>query len=281
MIKNLNNTISYFDSEKYTYDGYKLSDEYDYYLVAIVQIGNEKYTNFKDLNQAKSSVRFSIKKYTKINSIPLQKNSIIGYLGYDSFKYQLTDTVKYANRKYSLVGYCLNNYAQMELVNPFLIDFKSISRYVSPLFGSKLSLDEIVELTNTYFREGKFDNDIIIPFVNVKDDSDTLTVVDKGPTYEEVEKFFDRQYGDEIYKLKKNIFLDAFTKNTDVISEIKEKNETIYNELLNVAYGINNLINDKIETGFKPKPKKKITKPKEPKIESVESIEFDIENLIL
>jgi hypothetical protein len=280
MIRNLNNTIKYSDFSIYLYNGYKLSNEYDYYLIAEIPYTRKGYTMFNDLNQAKSSIKFQISE-SKSRFLD-QKEYITNEIEkYDSFKYQLADTVKYANRKYSLVGYCFNNYAQMELVNPFLIDFKSISRYVNSLFGSKLSLDEIVELTNTYFRDGKFDDDIIIPFVNVKEDSDDLTVVDKGPTQNEIEKFIDRQYGDKIYKLKKNIFLEAFTRNSEVVSEIKEKNETIYNELLNVAYGINNLINDKIETGFKPKPKKKITKSKEPKIESVESVEFDIENLIL
>jgi hypothetical protein len=280
MIRNLNNTILYTDGDKYFYYGYKLSNEYDYYLVAVIPYSSNGYTMFKDLNQAKSSISFSVSD-SENYSIGLAENITNKISAYDSFKYELADTVRYANRKYSLAGYCFNNYAQMELVNPFLIDFKSISRYVSSLFGSKLSLIEIQRLTNSFFQDGKFDDDIIIPFVNVKDESESLTIVEKAPTAEEISEFIKRQSGNEIYQLKKNVFLDAFTRKTEVISEIKEKNENIYNELLNVVYSIDNLINEKIETGFKAKPKKKKTKSKEPKIESVESIEFDIENLIL
>ena len=282
MIKNLNNTIIEVFDMDYLYCGYKLSNEYDYYLV--LKIPTVKgYCKFKNINEAKSSIGIKIFELKSKSDIVLSSKSFAGsnIVDYNKFKYKLTDTVKYANRKYSLVGYCFNNYAQMELVNPFLVDFSSISKYVSSLFGSKLSIKEIENLSNEFLIEGRFDDDMLIPFVNVKQESEDLKKIDEGPTDDEIVKHLSFKFDKTIYKLKKDIFIDAFKSNTNLLLEINAKNETVYNEVLDVALGINSLINDKIENGFGTKKTKTIKKKKVKTKQDVDSLEFDIENLIL
>ena len=76
------------------------------------------------------------------------------------------DTVRYNFVKYTVMGFVLNEYAQLNIPMPVLFDKERLVMDYKSLIFSKFSDDEILERINTQLVQGKYSDYIQIPFVN-------------------------------------------------------------------------------------------------------------------
>lgn len=79
------------------------------------------------------------------------------------------DTVRYNFVKYTVMGFVLNEYAQLNIPMPVLFNKERLVMDYKSLIFSKFSDDEILDRINTQFVQGQYSNYIQIPFVNADD----------------------------------------------------------------------------------------------------------------
>jgi hypothetical protein len=122
------------------------------------------------INRVFSSVKTKSDFETKCNVLVMSEDEINELKGFDRSLKENTlsegDTVRYNFVKYTVMGFVLNQYAQLNIPMPVLFDKERLVMDYKSLIFSKFSDDEILERINTQLFQGKYSDYIQIPFVN-------------------------------------------------------------------------------------------------------------------
>ena len=173
--------------------------------------------------------------------------------------------VDYAGLTYDVLGYVVNTYAQWNMPTPLLLNVNKIADDYKSLFQGKLSNLEISQKINDNFQSGKYDVDMLIPLVDANDYEKDILVIKERPLAVEVMLYIAKVNKQKNMSLKatKNIFIDTVLDTSgNEIQKLREVDEDLYDKTRGFMNIVNDIINNKLETGKKVKKiEQKITKP--------------------
>jgi hypothetical protein len=144
-----------------------------------------------------------------------------------------------------------------------------MSNDVKSLYGSRLTEAQIVERINDNFQKGKYDNDIVIPLVDMANPKDVISVVkpiiSEKDTLDIFSKILKLKNAD--FEIKKDVFINTIAdlKAEEIVS-LKLRDEDLYNSFNLFTKSLNDIINKKIESipaSEKEKPARKPRAKKE------------------
>ncbi len=173
--------------------------------------------------------------------------------------------VDYAGLTYDVLGYVVNTYAQWNMPTPLLLNVNNIADDYKSLFQGKLRNLEISQKINDNFQSGKYDIDMLIPLVDANDYEKDILVIKERPLAVEVMLYIAKVNKQKNMSLKatKNIFIDTIldTSGND-IQKLREVDEDLYDKTRGFMNIVNDIINNKLETGKKVKEiEQKTTEP--------------------
>jgi hypothetical protein len=160
------------------------------------------------------------------------------------------DLVSYNGLRYTVLGIIINTYAQWNIPTPFLFNISDIVKDYVGLYSSKLSDFEINELVNDNFQAGKYDNDMLIPLIDLYETNDDLKIIERRPSKTEVDFQIERYNLEKnlTLKAKKNIFIDTILANRiPEIDLIRQNDGELYESIKKLITSVNSSINKKIE----------------------------------
>lgn len=173
--------------------------------------------------------------------------------------------VDYAGLTYDVLGYVVNTYAQWNMPTPLLLNVNKIADDYKSLFQGKLSNLEISQKINDNFQSGKYDIDMLIPLVDANDYEKDILVIKERPLAVEVMLYIAKVNKQKNMSLKatKNIFIDTILDTSgNEIQKLREVDEDLYDKTRGFMNIVNDIINNKLETGKKVKKiEQKITEP--------------------
>lgn len=191
----------------------------------------------------------------------------------------LGEKVRFNFIKYTIVGFVLNKYAQLNIPMPVLFNKEKVVRYYKKLIFSKFSDEKILDKVNISFNNGDFSEDIEIPFV------DSTEKESWGSKIKILERYSVKPY--EVIKekietegsylesslLSSKSYLKSFilAKQEDSLEKLADTKPEFYKHLFNLIESLNNKIY-KIES----EPSKIVEKESESEqTEETEEIDFD------
>lgn len=206
---------------------------------------------FKNISQFKGTRPFFMLTEQRIIENVLKDGGI-----YDKYDVGLHvgSVVDYAGLTYIVVGYVINTYAQWNMPTPILLNPKNIVDDYKALFQGKLTDYQINEKVNDNFQSGKYDSDMLIPLVDGNDYDKDILIIEKRPLEREISLFISKVNKQNNISLKatKNVFIDTILDtNGAEIQKIREVDEDLYDKTRNFMNLVNDIINNKIETGKK------------------------------
>jgi hypothetical protein len=236
--------------------------------------GKIRALNLKSVEQFKGLKPFNVLSETQL--LDLYQIGVLEDLDKYNFKINVSDLVNYNNRNFIVLGVVVNTYAQWNLPTPLLFNPNAMSNDVKSLYGSRLTEVQIVERINDNFQKGKYDNDIVIPLVDMAKPKDLISVVkpiiSEKDTLDIFSKILKLKNAD--FEIKKDVFINTIAdlKAEEIIS-LKSRDEDLYNSFNLFTKSLNDIINKKIESipaSEKEKPARKPRAKKEvaPVIES-------------
>lgn len=160
------------------------------------------------------------------------------------------DLVSYNGLRYTVLGIIINTYAQWNIPTPFLFNISDIVKDYVGLYSSKLSDFEINELVNDNFQAGKYDNDMLIPLIDLYETNDDLKIIERRPSKTETDFQIERYNLEKnlTLKAKKNIFIDTILANRiPEIDLIRQNDGELYESMKKLITSVNGSINKKIE----------------------------------
>jgi hypothetical protein len=160
------------------------------------------------------------------------------------------DLVSYNGLRYTVLGIIINTYAQWNIPTPFLFNISDIVKDYVGLYSSKLSDFEINELVNDNFQAGKYDNDMLIPLIDLYETNDDLKIIERRPSKTETDFQIERYNLEKnlTLKAKKNIFIDTILANRiPEIDLIRQNDGELYESMKKLITSVNSSINKKIE----------------------------------
>jgi hypothetical protein len=218
--------------------------------------------NFKNITQFKGLRPFFILSEDRIIDNVLKDGGILGK--YDT-ELQIGSVVDYAGLTYDVLGFVVNTYAQWNMPTPLLLNPNKIADDYKSLFQGKMTDYQINEKINDNFQSGKYDNEIIFPLVDGNDFKNDILVVKKRPTEQEISLYIAKVNKQKNMSLKatKNIFIDTILDTSgNEIQKLREVDEDLYDKTRGFMNMVNDIINNKLETGKKVKQiEQKITEP--------------------
>jgi hypothetical protein len=218
--------------------------------------------NFKNITQFKGLRPFFILSEDRIIDNVLKDGGILGK--YDT-ELQIGSVVDYAGLTYDVIGFVVNTYAQWNMPTPLLLNPNKIADDYKSLFQGKMTDYQINEKINDNFQSGKYDNEIIFPLVDGNDFKNDILVVKKRPTEQEISLYIAKVNKQKNMSLKatKNIFIDTILDTSgNEIQKLREVDEDLYDKTRGFMNMVNDIINNKLETGKKVKQiEQKITEP--------------------
>jgi hypothetical protein len=218
--------------------------------------------NFKNITQFKGLRPFFILSEDRIIDNVLKDGGILGK--YDT-ELQIGSVVDYVGLTYDVLGFVVNTYAQWNMPTPLLLNPNKIADDYKSLFQGKMTDYQINEKINDNFQSGKYDNEIIFPLVDGNDFKNDILVVKKRPTEQEISLYIAKVNKQKNMSLKatKNIFIDTILDTSgNEIQKLREVDEDLYDKTRGFMNMVNDIINNKLETGKKVKQiEQKITEP--------------------
>ena len=160
------------------------------------------------------------------------------------------DLVSYNGLRYVVLGIIINTYAQWNIPTPFLFNVSDIVKDYIGLYSSKLNDFEINELVNDNFQAGKYDNDMLVPLIDLYEANDDLKIIERRPSKTEVDFQIERYNSEKnlTLKAKKNIFIDTILANRmPEINLIRDNDSELYESMKKLITSVNGSINKKIE----------------------------------
>lgn len=179
------------------------------------------------------------------------------------------DLVSYNNRNFIVLGLVVNTYAQWNLPTPLLFNPSAISNDIKSLYGGRFSDEEIISRINDNFQKGKYDNDIIIPLVDMAKPKDIIKVVKPNISEYVVADIFTKmmQLKKADFKIEKDVFINTIANlKAQEIMSLKSTNEELYDKFNLVAKSINDIINKKIQDLPAQAKEKPARKPRAKKV---------------
>ena len=238
----------------------KLSDYKKLYLCIELEESNQKINtgaiidacDFKNIQQFKGYRPFFILEEKQI------ADDILTAGLEDKFQTDLRtgSVVDYAGLNYTVIGIVVNTYAQWNMPTPMLLNPTTIAGDYIGMFQGKMTNYQINEKINDNFQSGKYDSDMLIPLVDANDYEKDITVLKKKPRESEISIYIAKVSKDENVKIKavKNVFVDTILEtNGDEIQKIREIDKELYDNTKNFINFVNDIINNKIESGKKTK----------------------------
>jgi hypothetical protein len=238
----------------------KLSDYKKLYLCIELEESNQKINtgaiidacDFKNIQQFKGYRPFFILEEKQI------ADDILTAGLEDKFQTDLRtgSVVDYAGLNYTVIGIVVNTYAQWNMPTPMLLNPTTIAGDYIGMFQGKMTNYQINEKINDNFQSGKYDSDMLIPLVDANDYEKDITVLKKKPRESEINIYIAKVSKDENVKIKavKNVFVDTILEtNGDEIQKIREIDKELYDNTKNFINFVNDIINNKIESGKKTK----------------------------
>ena len=238
----------------------KLSDYKKLYLCIELKESNQKINtgaiidacDFKNIQQFKGYRPFFILEEKQI------ADDILTVGLEDKFQTDLRtgSVVDYAGLNYTVIGIVVNTYAQWNMPTPMLLNPTIIAGDYIGMFQGKMTNYQINEKINDNFQSGKYDSDMLIPLVDANDYEKDITVLKKKPRESEINIYIAKVSKDENVKIKavKNVFVDTILEtNGDEIQKIREIDKELYDNTKNFINFVNDIINNKIESGKKTK----------------------------
>jgi len=238
----------------------KLSDYKKLYLCIELKESNQKINtgaiidacDFKNIQQFKGYRPFFILEEKQI------ADDILTVGLEDKFQTDLRtgSVVDYAGLNYTVIGIVVNTYAQWNMPTPMLLNPTTIAGDYIGMFQGKMTNYQINEKINDNFQSGKYDSDMLIPLVDANDYEKDITVLKKKPRESEINIYIAKVSKDENVKIKavKNVFVDTILEtNGDEIQKIREIDKELYDNTKNFINFVNDIINNKIESGKKTK----------------------------
>jgi len=190
------------------------------------------------------------------------------------------DLVRYNFVKYIILGFVLNEYAQLNIPMPVLFDKQRLLMDYKSLIFSKLSDDEILELINTNFVKGNYSNNIEIPFVdsNSKESWGEKIKLISAYNYEPYKIYISKILDKKEESFSSQDFLKdfVFSNQEENLELIADKKPEFYVAFVNFLDAINNTI-------YKNKKSISETGEVEPEIIDFEELmkeELDFEQLM-
>jgi hypothetical protein len=164
-----------------------------------------------------------------------------------------------------VLGFVVNTYAQWNMPTPLLLNPNKIADDYKSLFQGKMTDYQINEKINDNFQSGKYDSEIMFPLVDANDFKDDILVIEKRPTEREIALYITKVNNQKNMSLKatKNVFIDTILEtNGSEIQKIREVDENLYDKTREFMNIVNDIINNKLETGKKVKKiEQKIVEP--------------------
>lgn len=179
------------------------------------------------------------------------------------------DLVSYNNRNFIVLGVVVNTYAQWNLPTPLLFNPSAISNDIKSLYGGRFSDEEIISRINDNFQKGKYDNDIIIPLVDMAKPKDIIKVVKQNISENDTSIIFTKmmQLKKADFKIEKDVFINTIADlKAQEIMSLKSTNEELYDKFNLVAKSINDIINKKIQDLPAQAKEKPARKPRAKKV---------------
>jgi hypothetical protein len=167
------------------------------------------------------------------------------------------DVVDYAGLTYDVLGFIVNTYAQWNMPTPLLLNPNKIADDYKSLFQGKMTNYQINQKINDNFQSGKYDNEIMFPLVDANDYKNDILVIKKRPLEKEISLYISKVGKQKNMSLKatKNIFIDTVLDTSgDDIQKIREVDENLYDKTRNFINVVNDIINNKIESGKTKQP---------------------------
>ena len=229
--------------------------------------GKIRALNLKSVEQFKGLKPFNVLSETQL--LDLYQIGVLENLDKYNFKINVSDLVSYNNRNFIVLGVVVNTYAQWNLPTPLLFNPNAMSNDVKSLYGSRLTEVQIVERINDNFQKGKYDNDIVIPLVDMAKPKDVISVVkpliSEKDTLDVFSKILKLKNAD--FEIKKDVFINTIAdlKAEEIVS-LKSRDEDLYNSFNLFTKSLNDIINKKIAdlpASEKPKPARKPRAKKE------------------
>jgi hypothetical protein len=229
--------------------------------------GKIRALNLKSVEQFKGLKPFNVLSETQL--LDLYQIGVLEDLDKYNFKINVSDLVNYNNRNFIVLGVIVNTYAQWNLPTPLLFNPNAMSNDVKSLYGSRLTEVQIVERINDNFQKGKYDNDIVIPLVDMAKPKDVISVVkpiiSEKDTLDIFSKILKLKNAD--FEIKKDVFINTIAdlKAEEIVS-LKLRDEDLYNSFNLFTKSLNDIINKKIESipaSEKEKPARKPRAKKE------------------
>jgi hypothetical protein len=223
--------------------------------------GKIRALNLKSVEQFKGLKPFNVLSETQL--LDLYQIGVLENLDKYNFKINVSDLVSYNNRNFIVLGVVVNTYAQWNLPTPLLFNPNAMSNDVKSLYGSRLTEVQIVERINDNFQKGKYDNDIVIPLVDMAKPKDIISVVKPFITEKDTLDVFSKilKLKTADFEIKKDVFINTIAdlKAEEIVS-LKLRDEDLYNSFNLFSKSLNDIINKKIEglpKSEKPKPARK------------------------
>jgi len=231
--------------------------------------GKIRALNLKSVEQFKGLKPFNVLSETQL--LDLYQIGVFFNLYKYNFKINVSDLVSYNSRNFIVLGVVVNTYAQFNLPTPLLFNPNAMSNDVKSLYGSRLTEVQIVETINDNFQKGKYDNDIVIPLVDMANPKNVISVVkpyiSEKDTLDVFSKILKLKNAD--FEIKKDVFINTIAdlKAEEIVS-LKSRDEDLYNSFNLFTKSLNDIINKKIESlqasektkpARKPRAKKEVT----------------------
>ena len=156
------------------------------------------------------------------------------------------DTVRYNFVKYTVMGFVLNEYAQLNIPMPVLFNKERLVMDYKSLIFSKFSDDEILDRINTQFVQGKYSDYIQIPFVNSDDKkswSEKIKLISKY-TYLPYKIYISKILDKKETSFSSQDFLKeyVFSNQEENLEMIADKKPEFYQVFVNFLDTVNNTI---------------------------------------
>ena len=229
--------------------------------------GKIRALNLKSVEQFKGLKPFNVLSETQL--LDLYQIGVLENLDKYNFKINVSDLVSYNNRNFIVLGVVVNTYAQWNLPTPLLFNPNAMSNDVKSLYGSRLTEVQIVERINDNFQKGKYDNDIVIPLVDMAKPKDVISVVKPLISEKDTLDVFSKilKLNNADFEIKKDVFINTIAdlKAEEIVS-LKSRDEDLYNSFNLFTKSLNDIINKKIESipaSEKEKPTRKPRAKKE------------------
>jgi hypothetical protein len=225
--------------------------------------GKIRALNLKSVEQFKGLKPFNVLSETQL--LDLYQIGVLENLDKYNFKINVSDLVSYNNRNFIVLGIVVNTYAQWNLPTPLLFNPNAMSNDVKSLYGSRLTEVQIVERINDNFQKGKYDNDIVIPLVDMAKPKDVISVVkpliSEKDTLDVFSKILKLKNAD--FEIKKDVFINTIAdlKAEEIVS-LKSRDEDLYNSFNLFTKSLNDIINKKIESIPATEKEKPARKPR-------------------